>query len=77
VSYIPAVVLLVAGLVVLAVVLLRLRAAARRLSIVRSQVNAEVSDATGMLRARSAAFRVAVRERRRNKVSAAAIEASS
>jgi hypothetical protein len=75
VSYIPVVVLLVIGLLALTWVLLRVRTAARRLLITRSEVNAEVSDATGMLRARSAALRIAVRERRQNKVNAASTPA--
>jgi hypothetical protein len=65
VSYLPAVGLLVAGLLILVLVLRRLARAAGRLDSARRQVNIEVADATGLLRARTAALRIAVRQRRR------------
>jgi hypothetical protein len=65
VSYIPVVVLLAVGLVVLALVLLKVAGAARRLVVTRGQVNAEVGRSTGFLKARTAALRIAVRDRRR------------
>jgi hypothetical protein len=66
VSYIPVVALLVAvGLAALALVLLKVGGAARRLLVTRGQVNAEVGSSTGFLKARMAALRIAVRDRRR------------
>ncbi|CAM3973365.1 bacteriophage holin [Kibdelosporangium persicum] len=62
-QYIPAVVLLVIGLVVLVLVLLRLARSARRLAVTRGHVSAEVGASLGMLKARKAALRIAVRER--------------
>jgi hypothetical protein len=67
VSYIPVVVLLAVGLVVLALVLLKVAGAARRLVVARGQVNAAVGSSTGFLKARMAALRIAVRDRRRVK----------
>lgn len=64
-SYVPVVVLVAVGLVILALVLLKVAGAARRLVVTRGQVNAEVGNATGMIKARMAALRIAVRERRR------------
>lgn len=57
-------VLLVAGLLLLAVVLVRLRGPVRRMNIARTRANARFADGTGLLRARVAALGVAVRERR-------------
>jgi hypothetical protein len=65
VRYIPAVVLLIIGLVILAFVLLRLARAARRLVVTRGHVNAEVGASLGMLKARKAALRIALREHTR------------
>jgi hypothetical protein len=66
VSYIPVVVLVAVGLVILALVLLKVAGAARRLVVTRGRLSAEVGNATGMIKARTAALRVAVRERRRS-----------
>ncbi|WP_338073267.1 bacteriophage holin [Kibdelosporangium phytohabitans] len=63
VQYIPAVVLLAVGLVVLVLVLLKTGKAARKFAVTRGHVNAEVGAATGMLKARKAALRIAVRDR--------------
>jgi hypothetical protein len=65
VSYIPVVVLLAVGLVVMTLTLLRVAGAARRLLVTRGKVNAEVGRSTGFLKARMAALRIAVRDRRR------------
>jgi hypothetical protein len=66
VSYIPVVALLIAvGLVALALVLLKVGGAARRLLVTRGHVNAEVGRSTGFLKARMAALRIAVRDRQR------------
>jgi hypothetical protein len=75
VSYVPAIGLVVIGLVILILALFRLARVARRFAAVRAQVNGEVSAATGMLRARSAALRVAVRNRREKKAIGPATEA--
>jgi hypothetical protein len=63
------------GLVILILTLLKVARAARQLAATRTQVNGEVGAATGMLRARSAALRVAVRQRREKKTIGAATEA--
>ncbi|MCE7003423.1 bacteriophage holin [Kibdelosporangium philippinense] len=62
-QYIPAVVLGAIGLVILALVLLKLAKAARRFAVTRGHVNAEVGASLGMLKARKAALRIAVRDR--------------
>ncbi|MFC0110454.1 bacteriophage holin [Kibdelosporangium aridum] len=62
-QYIPAVVLGAVGLVVLVLVLLSLAKAARRFAVTRGHVNAEVGARMGMLKARRAALRIAVRDR--------------
>ena len=61
--YIPAVVLLAVGLVVLVLALLTAARAARRFAVTRGHVNAEVGASMGMLKARKAALRIAVRDR--------------
>jgi hypothetical protein len=66
VSYVPVVVLLAAGLVILALVLLKVAGAAKRLVVTRGHVNAEVDRSTGMIKARMAALRIAVRDRKRS-----------
>nr|WP_052478746.1 bacteriophage holin [Kibdelosporangium sp. MJ126-NF4]CEL20426.1 hypothetical protein [Kibdelosporangium sp. MJ126-NF4]CTQ97651.1 hypothetical protein [Kibdelosporangium sp. MJ126-NF4] len=63
--YIPAVVLLAVGLVILVLALLKTARAARKFAMTRGHVNAEVGAATGMLKARKAALRIAVRDRLR------------
>ncbi|GAB3884493.1 hypothetical protein GCM10029964_045600 [Kibdelosporangium lantanae] len=59
--------LVLVGLVVLAVGLRRAGRSARTFARTSNAVNAEVNAATGMLRARRAALRIAVRDRRTNK----------
>ena len=66
-SYIPVVVLLAVGLVVLALVLLKVTGAVKRLVVTRGHVNAEVGRSAGLIKARMAALRVAVRDRRRTR----------
>jgi uncharacterized membrane protein len=75
VSYILVGVLLAVALVIMVLVLRRVAGAARRLARTRTQVAGEVDAATGMLRARSAALRVAVRDRRNKKVPGAVTKA--
>ncbi|WP_033287508.1 bacteriophage holin [Amycolatopsis jejuensis] len=62
--YLPAYVLLAAGLVVLALLLVRIAGVLRRFRRTVSMVSTHTQDRTGLLRARSAALRVAVAERR-------------
>ncbi|WP_143230392.1 bacteriophage holin [Actinosynnema sp. ALI-1.44] len=61
-QYIPAVVLLAVGLVILVLALRKAARAARRFAVTRGHVNAEVGASTGMLKARKAALRIAVRD---------------
>jgi hypothetical protein len=75
VSYILVGVLLAIGLVILMLVLLKVARAARRLAVTRTWVNGEVTAGTGMLRARSAALRIAVRDRREKKTISEVTEA--
>jgi hypothetical protein len=75
VSYVPAIGLVVIGLVILILALLRLARVARRFAATRARVNGEVNAATGMLRARTAALRIAVRNRREKKAIGPATEA--
>lgn len=63
---------LVAGLVVIGLsigvlALLKVARAARRLAVTQTRVTGEVNAAKGMLRARTAALRIAVRDLRQNK----------
>jgi uncharacterized membrane protein len=64
VSNIPAYALVVLGLLVLAVMLIRLLRVLRRFNQTVSMVATNTQDRTGLLRARSAALGVAVRQRR-------------
>ena len=59
--------LVLLGLVILALGLRRAGRSARAFIRMGNAVNSEVNAATGMLRARRAALRIAVRERRTNK----------
>ncbi|GAA1025238.1 MULTISPECIES: bacteriophage holin [Amycolatopsis] len=62
--YLPVYVLLAAGLLVLALLLVRTAGVLRRFRRTMSMVSADTHDRTGLIRARSAALRVAVAERR-------------
>jgi hypothetical protein len=64
VSFILVAVLVAVGLVILALALLGLAGHTRRLAVARAQVKGEVDEAAGMLRARKAALRIAIRDRR-------------
>jgi hypothetical protein len=64
VSFILVAVLLAVGLAILAFALLALAGHARRLAAARARVKGEVDEDTGMLRARKAALRIAIRDRR-------------
>jgi hypothetical protein len=66
-SYVLVAALVLLGLLVLALGLRQAGRSARRFAITSNAVNAEVNAAKGMLRARTAALRIAVRDRRRNK----------
>ena len=75
-SYILLAFLLVAvGLVIVILALLKVVRAARRLAVTRTWVNGEIGAGTGMLRARSAALRIAVRDRREKKAISEVTEA--
>jgi hypothetical protein len=63
VSYIPTAALIVLGLIVLTVVLVNLRCTLRRFNQTVSMVSTDTRDRAGLLRARSAALRVAVGQR--------------
>lgn len=63
--------LLVVGLVLLAWVLLRAVRAARRTKSLLDAVSAVISNETGLLRARRAALRVAIDQRRRKRLPSA------
>ena len=63
-SYVPIVALAVLGVFMLVVVLLRLLRTLRRFSRTMTMVTTNTQDRAGMLRARSAALRVAVEQRR-------------
>jgi len=63
-SYLPAWIAAAVGLVLLALVLVRALRNVRRFSGTAAVVGARWGDATGMLRARSAALRVAMKETR-------------
>ncbi|GAA3569791.1 hypothetical protein GCM10022222_62400 [Amycolatopsis ultiminotia] len=62
--YLPTYVLLAVGLLLLVVLLVRTIGVLRRLRRTVSMVSAAAHDRTGLLRARSAALRVAVAQRR-------------
>ncbi|MFF0145842.1 hypothetical protein ATK36_1028 [Amycolatopsis sulphurea] len=62
--YLPTFVLLAAGLLLLVLLLVRTFRLLRRLRHTVSMVTTDTQDQTGLLRARSAALRVAVAERR-------------
>ncbi|MBB4683599.1 bacteriophage holin [Amycolatopsis jiangsuensis] len=62
--YLPTVVLLAAGLLLLVMLLVRTFRVLRRLRHTVSMVNTVTQDRTGLLRARSAALRLAVAQRR-------------
>ena len=63
-SYLPAIVVAVVGLVLLGALVVRSLRNVRRFGTVAAAVNARFSDETGHLKARSAALRVAVKETR-------------
>jgi hypothetical protein len=63
VPYLPTILLIAFGLVLLVVLALRLRGAVRRFGMVRGWLDDYVKDRGGLLRARSAALRVAVDQR--------------
>jgi len=63
-DYVPTIALVVIGLLVLAVVLVRLLRVLRQFNQTVSMVSTNTQDRAGLLRARSAALRVAVRQRR-------------
>ncbi|RZS43778.1 hypothetical protein EV193_102759 [Herbihabitans rhizosphaerae] len=63
-SYLPIIVLLAVGLVLLAFLVVRTLRALGRFSQVAGLVNGHVGDEVGLLKARSAALKVAVAERR-------------
>jgi hypothetical protein len=62
-AYVPTIALVVIGMLVLAVVLVRLVRVLGRLNQVVSMVSTHTHDRAGLLRARSAALRVAVGQR--------------
>jgi hypothetical protein len=64
VSTVPAIALIVFGLLVFVLVLIRLLRVLRQFKQAMSMVTTNTQDRTGMLRARSAALRVAVKQRR-------------
>jgi hypothetical protein len=64
VTYVPAFALIVLGLILLGVLIVRLRGVLRLFHQTVSMVATNTQDRTGMLRARSAALRVAVDELR-------------
>ncbi|MEC3979369.1 bacteriophage holin [Amycolatopsis sp. H20-H5] len=64
-SYVPSIALAVAGLLVLALLLLRTRRVLRGFHQTMSMVATNTHDGAGMIRARSAALRVAIAQRRR------------
>ncbi|TCO53544.1 bacteriophage holin [Actinocrispum wychmicini] len=66
-SFVLVAALMVVGLVIAALTLLKVARSARRLAVTRTEVTGEVNDAKGMLRARTAALRIAVRDRLQNK----------
>lgn len=63
-SYLPTWIVVVVGLVLLVMLLARVSRNVRRFAGTAAAVNARFGDATGTLRARSAALRVAIRETR-------------
>ncbi|OZM72953.1 hypothetical protein CFN78_11915 [Amycolatopsis antarctica] len=63
--YLPSVVLAVVGLVVLIILVVRIVRLLRRFSRTASMVTRDTGDRAGLLRARSAALRVALDGRRR------------
>jgi hypothetical protein len=63
-SYLPTWIALASGLVLLVVVIVRLTRHVRRFSGTAAAVNARFNDSTGLLRARSAALRVAVTQKK-------------
>ncbi|GAA1986103.1 bacteriophage holin [Amycolatopsis minnesotensis] len=63
-SYLPSALLIVLGLVLLALIAVRAGKTLRRFRHTMSMVATNTQDRTGMLRARSAALRVAIDERR-------------
>jgi hypothetical protein len=68
VLYVVSVALPVLGLVVLVAALLRVRRAVRGLTGAAAAAGYRVSDASGLLRARSAALGIAIRQRRRVRI---------
>lgn len=69
--YLISVGLLVVGIVLLVWVLLRVVRAARRTKTLLDAVSAVVANETGLLRARRAALRVAIDQRRRKRLPSA------
>jgi hypothetical protein len=64
VSYLPSIVLAVLGLILLGLLLFRVAKVLRRFRQATSMVATNTHDRTGLLRARSAALRVAIAQRR-------------
>ncbi|MET0237761.1 MAG: bacteriophage holin [Kibdelosporangium sp.] len=58
-------ILLAVGLVVLALALFKMAGHARRLAVTRGHVSARMGESAGLVKARMAALRIAVRDRRR------------
>jgi hypothetical protein len=67
-SYAFSIALVVVGLLVLLAVMLRMRRTVRRFAATAAAVNLRVSDGSGLLRARTAALGVAIRQRRRVRI---------
>jgi hypothetical protein len=65
--YVLVAALVLLGLLILALGLRRAGRSARRFATTSNAVNTEVNASKGMLRARTAALRIAVRDRRTNK----------
>lgn len=65
--YVLVAALVLLGLVILGIGVVRTARSARRFAIMSNAVNTEVNASKGMLRARRAALRIAVRDRRANK----------
>jgi hypothetical protein len=70
VPYLPSALLLIVGLLVLGMLMRAALRSLRRFAASRAALGSQVSDQTGLLRARSAALRIAVVERRRRPVGA-------
>ena len=67
-GYVLSVALAVVGLLVLLAALLRVRRSVRNLTRTAAAANVRITDMSGMLRARTAALGVAIRQRRRVRI---------